>query len=866
MAVWSMRMAKPKPLNLPNKALQRSWRKHWIYPLLFIIAMLLSLSTYLTLDSIQRSVDSYVADNQRALVGGDVVVTSRQAWDTEIETAVNQVDTKQRVHDYQFNAMVSHQSVGNTQSDDTSLLARIKAVSAAYPLYGTVILASGKPLWAQLQPNTVVVEAQVLTGLGVAVGDSIKIGEAHFTISDELLTEPDRPLTAFGFGARVLMSATDVEKTQLMGQRSRINYRIELAGNADEMTDLKNTLTALAKNKPEITVEDSNSSQTSISRISDNVLSFLKLLVIAVLFLAAVANLSVIHAFVDLQRPSNAMRRALGEPIASIKRSYYRVFLFTTMLGFMGSVLLSLLMLHFGASYLAAVLPQSLDISINALSVLKVGIVAVVMTLLMLQHSLHAVTHTKPSAVLKQDGNSPTRHRPTKSWYAVAVILAFALMAYEFASIVLGLQILGGMVLLVGGFWLLAKGWLMLLSKWVGGRSNKPAVGWMRRIAIHNLSRKGNQSALFFVTLALSVSVLSMIALLNHSLTQQFINAYPEDAPNLFLLDVQPDQQAQLNTMIAAKTAAPITYYPVVRARISDINGTPAKAVQSGTGDDPTRVFNLSYADNLLETEFISKSINAEQLYAPIPANHNGGSDAAVPMSILDTAADMLGVGLGDRVRFNIQGIEIVGQITSIRARFERGPSPFFYFLFQPQVLADAPQLQFATTQVPPADIAQLQTDLARTFPAITSIDGGAIAKRVQGFVAQMSQLVYVFTLLAILTGLMVLITSLLATSQDRLRDSASFRLLGMQTRDLYRMNCLEIGLLGASAGAFGVVGASVAAWVLITQWFDLRFAFAWQTFALGGVVLMVLLLGIAISYVRFVIGRGIMMRVRGMV
>ena len=235
-------------------------------------------------------------------------------------------------------------------------------------------------------------------------------------------------------------------------------------------------------------------------------------------------------------------------------------------------------------------------------------------------------------------------------------------------------------------------------------------------------------------------------------------------------------------------------------------------------------------------------------------------------MSILDTASDMLGTELGDRIRFNIQGIEVVGQITSIRERYERTPSPFFYFLFEPEVLANAPQIQFATASVPSDSIPTLQATLAQTYPTITTIDGGAIAGRIQEFVEQMSQLVKVFTGLALFTGVMVLITSLLSTSQDRLRDSASFRLLGMQTRDLYAINVLEIGVLGVSAGAFAVVGASVVAWLTISYWFELRFSLPILTILLGAIVLIGLLVLIAVIYVRLVIGRGIMARVRGMV
>lgn len=877
--------------NLGRKSLQRSWWRRWIYPLLFLLAMVLSLSTYLTLDSIQQSVRDYVAENQRALVGGDLILRSRQALAPDVLQAVEAFDKASDdthvVYDYQFNAMISDlqplaatdtstvigtaETTANTatpESTDTdrqgagehTLLARIKAVSNKYPLYGEVELASGKPLWQQMQPGTVVVETQVLTGLELAVGDTVKIGDASFTIADELLAEPDRPLTAFGFGARVLMSDTDLDATNLMGQRSRVSYRIEMAASPEAISNEQAKLEPMIEALPpsqEIEMSTADEADTSVTEVSDNVLMFLKLLVIAVLFLSAVALLSVVKAFVGLQQTANAIRRALGESITAIKRSYYLLFVLMAVVACVVSALLSLVMLEFGAQYLTAILPPDINLSIKIISLIKIVVVALVITLLVVQHSLYAVTHTKPSAVLKQ-ASTHNRQHPPLYWYGLVLLGSFGLMAYEFGSLRDGGQVLGGMLLLAGGFWLLGKGWLWLLATLASKGAFGKKTGWMARTAVHNLSRKGNQSGLFFVTLALSISVLTMITLLNHSLNTQFVQAYPQDAPNLFMLDVQSDQHDALNTMIEA----PITYYPVVRARVSDAGGVPAEDIEvpRGEGDDPTRIFNLSYADKVMDTEFISDSVNPDQLYAPVD------SDAVVPLSILDSAADLLNVGMGDQVRFNIQGIEIVGQITSIRERYERGPSPFFYFLFEPEVLADAPQIQFATTKVADDNIAQLQTDIARAFPAITTIDGGAIAKQVQGFVAQMSRLVQMFTLLAIITGIMVLITSLLSTSQDRLRDSASFRLLGMQTADLYKINMLEIGLLGISAGVFAVALASGTAYVLITEWFNLRFSVPWASFGLGAVMLVAVLLIIAVSYVRLVIGRGIMARVRGMV
>jgi len=838
--------------TLGSQALSRSWWQRWVYPVLFLLTLTLSLATYLTLDSVQQSVDRYINDNQRALVGGDLILNSKQDWPSEVLTQVETIPDTQTVYDYQFSAMLVN--------DEQTLLASIKAVSPSYPLYGTAELASGQPLWEQLTSDSVIVAPEVLSSLQANVGDRITIGDAQFTISDVLTKEPDRPLTTFGFGGRVLMHQDSLAATNLLGQRSRINYRIEMAGDPELITTQRDALTEILTNYPDIELSDAESADTSVSRISDNVLMFLKLLVIAVLLLSAVAMYGVISAFVTKQQSTNAIRLALGEPLGSLKRSYYQLLIVTTVIACIAAVALSLGLLKIGQPYLVAILPADVGLAINPISAIKTIVIALALTLLIAQRGLSALNTTKPATLLNQGASTQTQNLPWYRrmpllWYGLVLAGLYAFFAYEVGSLSLGAQLLGGLIGFVAIFWLLARGWLWLLNK----LASNTKVSWMQRIAIHNLARKGNQSALFFVTLSLSVAVLTLITTLNHSINAQFINAYPEDAPNLFLLDVQSDQHDEIDTIIEA----PVTYYPVIRARVETANDVPAKDIEPADGfDDPTRVFNLSYADTVMETEYITESLTDDALYTPI----DDADQQVKPLSILDTAASMLNVGMGDQVRFNIQGIEIIGQITSIRTRYERGPSPYFYFLFEPSVLSAAPQIQFATAHVSEDAIPELQGKLVREFPAVTTIDGTAIAKQIQELVVQMSRLVYVFTLLALLTGVMVLISSLLSTSQDRMKDSASFRLLGMQKRDLYMLNILELGVLGISAATFAVVIASVGAWAAITQWFNLQFSVPWTSLAIGGATLVVLLFAIAIIYVRLVIGRGIMARVRAMV
>ncbi|MGP5062444.1 ABC transporter permease [Psychrobacter celer] len=844
--------------TLGTKALTRSWWRRWVYPVLFLITLTLSLATYLTLDSIQQAVNTYITDNQRALVGGDLVLESNQEWPAQVIEQVRSLPETQVVYDHQFSSMAV--------TEEQTLLVRIKGVTSAYPLYGETQTESGKPLWQQLRPDTIVIAPEVLQGLNASVGDSVTIGDGQFTISDVLTKEPDRPLSAFDFGGHVLMQEDGLAATNLLGQRSRVRYRIEMAGDEDTIAALNEQLEQTLTSYPNIRLSDIDSEDTQVSRISDNVLMFLKLLVIAVLLLSAVAMYGVITAFATKQQASNAIRMAMGEPARQIKASYYRLLLGTSIIASIASVVLSLGLLKVGQPYLTAILPEDLGLAISPLSIFKTLIIAIILTLVITQRGLNELSTTKPATLLnqgasQQSGKLPWYQRTPLLWYGGMFIGLYLFFTYEVGSWRLSAQLLIGLIGFVAIFWALARGWLWLLSRLAKNKN----ISWMQRIAIHNLARKGNQSALFFVTLSLSVAVLTLITTLNHSINAQFVDAYPEDAPNIFLLDVQSEQHDEINNIIGT----PVSYYPVIRARIVTAGGVAAEDIEATQGaDDPTRVFNLSYADTIMDTEYIVDAVTNNELYSPIDGQDSTKSalQQVQPLSILDSAASLLNVSMGDEVVFNIQGIEITGEITSIRSRFERGPSPFFYFLFEPELLAAAPQIQFATAHIPEDSIAEVQGQLVREFPAVTTVDGTAIAEQIQGLVQQMSRLVYVFTLLALLTGIMVLISSLLSTSQDRMQESASFRLLGMQKSDLYKLNILEIGVLGVSAAVFAMTIASAGSWFAITQWFDLRYSVPWMSLAIGGAALVVLLFAIAIIYVRLVIGRGIMARVRAMV
>ncbi|MCF6318249.1 MAG: FtsX-like permease family protein [Proteobacteria bacterium] len=812
----------------------REWFNNKMYPLLFVLCIVVSMGAYLTLDALQQSVDDYIDNNQKQIVGGDIVITHNQAFPDELLSSVQLlVDKTQVVYDFQFN------SIAYTQ--DESLLTRIKAVSAAYPLYGDLVLRNNDSPWQQ---GTVLVEQQVLSSLNLSIGDKLKIGEIQLVIHDEIITEPDRPLTAFGFGARIIMHQSDLAATGLVGQKSRVNYRIEIKAAADEQQALFDELNALiaTSDNTEIQIKTAEQSNTSISNLSQNFLVFLKLLVIAVIVLSAIGIMSIVRAFVAKQQNTNAIRSALGEKNSDIVKSFRLLFLSMAFISVLLAWLASLLVIFFGKEAFLAILPNDIVLAIPYLSFLKATIIALAMTGLMIHITLIGIKHIKPVAVLHKHQNQRSKPKPPWLWMLVSAIGVLLLVYSEINSVKQSLQIFVGLLLMWLCFALLTKVLMWAIKVLL---DKKVIKHWKTNLALQNIFRKNNQSSLFITTIAMTTMVLGTITLLDNSIQQQLISTYPEDAPNFFLLDVQTDQQQELDKMLGQK----LTYYPVVRARIKSVNGIETAELKTKLGryDNIERMFNLSYGNDLLPTEKLDKSLESGQLFAQ--TGDAGGAGDEVPLSILNSFAEFLQVGLGDTVTFNIQGISIKAKVTSIRKRLKRGPSPFFYFIFPPEVLADAPQIRFATAKISDQQRVTMQTQVAKAFPGITTLDGGSIAKKLKEFVDQLKQLVQIFTALSIFAGLLIFITSLISTSQDRLRESFYYRMMGMVSKDLFKLTLIEFLSLGLFAFGIGALVATLFSAIISTNWFNLDLIVPWSVVLYSTLIIVVLLVVISVVY-----------------
>ncbi len=287
--------------------------------------------------------------------------------------------------------------------------------------------------------------------------------------------------------------------------------------------------------------------------------------------------MSIVRAFVTKQTDTNAIRIAMGEKSSSVINSYRILFSIMSIIAVMLAWGISLFVLYLGKDIFAAILPNNIDLHIAWFSLLKALVIALALTLLMTHLSLKSIKEIKPVAVLHKHEVKQSLSKTPWVWLLMAGIATLVLLYSEINNVKQSLQIFFGLIAIWFIFALLTK-LLMMMIKYL--LDKKIIRQWMVVLALQNIFRKGNQSNLFITALSMTTMILGSITILDHSIQQQLISTYPEDAPNFFLLDIQTDQQQELNEMFGDK----LTYFPVIRARIDSVNGVKTDVLKTKLG------------------------------------------------------------------------------------------------------------------------------------------------------------------------------------------------------------------------------------------------------------------------------------------
>jgi putative ABC transport system permease protein len=334
------------------------------------------------------------------------------------------------------------------------------------------------------------------------------------------------------------------------------------------------------------------------------------------------------------------------------------------------------------------------------------------------------------------------------------------------------------------------------------------------RQATRSLLRPGNATRSIVVTLASALSVLLTIYLVEHNLHATYIASYPVDAPNLFCLDIQKNQQQGFLELVGPE----VELFPIIRARLSSINSKKVSRTEElkKRGDSLAREFNLTYRAKLLNDEIL---IEGQSLFGK-ETEPNG----LVPVSVLDSVADMGDLKLGDVLQFNVQGVPLKAEVRSIRSRTKSMLYPFFYFVFPEKNLSAAPQTFFGALKVKKTEISQLENTIVNSFPNISTINVSETAAELEKIMRKLSKIINFFASFSILAGALILVSSVLATRLARIREAVYYKVLGANTRFVLQVFFLENFILALLSGGCAILVAQAGSWGLCRFLFEIDY------------------------------------------
>ena len=708
----------------------------------------------------------------------------------------------------------------DVQGGATKLVA-LKSVEPGYPLRGSLQVADSPDAVAQVTrdipaPGEVWVDAPLLEALGLSMGDMLLLGDAQLRIARIIVVEPDRGAGFMSFAPRAMLNQADVPATGLVQPASRLTYRFAVAGSPAAVKAFSEWA-AIEATKPEVhgvRVESLESGRPEMRQTLDRAQKFLNLVALLAALLSAVAVALAARGFAADHLDASAMLRVLGQSQRTIAGAYTTEFaligLFASALG----VALGYLVHNVFVLLLAGLVESALP----APSLWPVAFGLGMGLTLLLAFGLPPVlqlAQVPPLRVIRRDmgGLRPASLAVLGVGVAGFAALLLAVTAVRLAitalrsDLALGLIAVGGFAAAVALFALLSWGAVKLLRKSV---NESTAPRWLV-LATRQISARPAYAVVQVSSLAVGLLALVLLVLLRTDLISSWRQATPPDAPNRFVINVMPDQAEAFQQVLQDAGVARYDWYPMIRGRLLAVNGQPV-------GPD-------SYAEDrakrLVDREFnLSNAVEAPGHNQVVAGQWTPGEEGAI--SVEEGIAQTLGLQLGDRLQFDMGGVQNEARITSLRKVDWGSMRANFFVMYPVASLKDVPVTYLAAYRAP--DKAGFDNALVRQFPNITNVDMGATIAQVQRVLEQVIQAVeflFAFTLAA---GLVVLFAAVTATREERAREFAIMRAMGARASLLRQVQRSELVGVGLLAGFLASCVAVAVGWALARYVFD----FAW--------------------------------------
>jgi putative ABC transport system permease protein len=768
------------------------------------------------INSFTHNLEDSVAAQARSLLGADLSLSARQPFSARVEALLDSLPRGSRTARItSFSAMAYVPRTSGTR------LVQAAAVAGDFPFYGA-IRTRPAPAWAALQSGRhLIVDPTLLTALGARLGDTIALGEGRFVISGTVESAPSDAGFRFAFGPRVYLPARYLEETGLLGFGARVQYeifvRLPPGAAAQPLAQRYRRLLAPERVRVQTIAEDQRNLNDVLTRLS----GYLGLVALIALLLGGVGVASAALVLVRQRMETIAVLRCIGATAGEAFAIYLLEAAAMASAGSLIGAVLGVGVQQLLPAVLAGILPVDVVTTFSGraaalgfASGLWIGLIFAAIPILQ-------VRRVPPLAALRRPYAS--ERSPRDAWWLLALGLLVAstiiLARLQVGSWRQGAVFTGGIgvaLLVLWGF-----SWALVRAVRRGLPARWPYV-WRQGLA--NLYRPANQTVTLVLAIGFGAFLLGTLYLVQHNLLRQLRVTGGPARPNLVLFDIQPDQLTPVLDQLASSGLTWTSVTPIVPMRIASIKGRPIAKLLADTSRAEGERSNAWAFRREYRSTYRDSIVGSERVVQGRWWGHGQRSPGQI--SIEQDLARELGVGLGDEIVWDVQGVPVPSRVASIRevewARFE----PNFFVVFSPGTLDDAPRSYVTLTRIEsPGERGSFQRRLAERFPNVSTLDLSLLQEALERLVDRVSLAIRFMALFSLLVGALVLIGALATSRFQRIREGALLRTLGATRRQILSIVLAEYLSLGLLASVVAMLLAAVAAWAVARFLFDSGYA-----------------------------------------
>ncbi|EAY30483.1 ABC transporter permease [Microscilla marina] len=809
--------------------LQMAWRdsrRNLSRLLLFTASIILGIAALVAINSFGNNMRASIDSQSKDLLGADLVISSSQSIDkkTQVKQLIDSLAALGEVSEE-----VAFLSMIYLPKSQGSRLVRVRALKGNYPFYGKIETLPVSAAQTYSSQQQAIVDNTIMTQYSAKVGDSIRIGRLTFMVAGSIFQIPGQSELSTTAVPIVYFPLKYLSQTNLIKKGSRINYRYYFKLPPSVNLEQLETRVKPLLQQESLRFETVADRKQRVGRVFENLSEFFNLVAFVALLLGCLGVASSVHVYIKGKLKTVAVLRCLG---LSGNQAFTIYLLQIALMGFAGAfigtclgVLVQVILPEVFSDFLVVDVTMSISFTAVWQGLLTGVVVAVLFGLL----PLLSIRKISPLRTLRASVEEKKSSFDPLRWLVILLIVLF-IFGFVYFQLQRITPAISFTIALLLAF-LLLNG-LGRTVMWLVRRFFPVSWSYLWRQSLANLYRPNNQTLILLVSIGLGTALITTLYFTQGLLINRVARSGIEGQPNMVLFDIQNKDKDAVAGIVRKFNLKVQQQMPVVTMRIAKINGRSRKALL----DDKQRKiprwtlyreYRVTYRDTInTELEKVSKGTWQGQVT---------GANAPIYISVDEQHATRMELSIGDKITFNVQGLMVPTIVGSFRQIKWGSFSPNFLLLFPTGVLEEAPQFHVMMMRVPNTSVSgRFQKALVEKYPGISVIDLGLVVKTIDGVLGQVAFVIQFMALFSILTGLVVLVGSVIISRFQRVQESVLLRTLGASRRQILWINVLEYFFLGSLASLSGIVLAVLSTYALAHFAFKVPFYIHyWSTFAI---------------------------------